>query len=211
MKALSIDSYYATLILEGEKTVECRSWKTNYRGLILICANSQKNDFCLTGRAACIVELLDIVPFTKKHLKDACMETAPNDGRTYYAWILRFIDYVLPVKVKGQLNLFSVDDNNIFSCADFLNDEDVRKAFDIPETIFDEDQTEILPALNDYINNFRNSIVMPAYYRYNKQKPTLDIDKNMHFNPGFADMFFDLTEIDPHDIWSEFPTGYTYT
>ena len=37
MKAISIDSDYAALIAAGEKTVECRTWKTNYRGELLIC------------------------------------------------------------------------------------------------------------------------------------------------------------------------------
>ena len=40
MKALSIIPWYAMDILEGYKTVECRTWKTNYRGPILICSSS---------------------------------------------------------------------------------------------------------------------------------------------------------------------------
>ena len=39
MKALSIKEPWATLILEGKKTIETRTWKTNYRGEILLCAS----------------------------------------------------------------------------------------------------------------------------------------------------------------------------
>ena len=40
MKALSVKPPYATQILMFMKTVECRSWKTDYRGDLLICASS---------------------------------------------------------------------------------------------------------------------------------------------------------------------------
>lgn len=36
MKALTIKEPWATLIIEGYKEYEFRSWKTNYRGKILI-------------------------------------------------------------------------------------------------------------------------------------------------------------------------------
>ena len=36
MKALTIKEPWATLIIEGYKAYEFRSWKTNYRGKILI-------------------------------------------------------------------------------------------------------------------------------------------------------------------------------
>lgn len=196
MKALSIDSYYATLILEGEKTVECRSWKTSYRGDLLICANSRKNEGCLVGRAVCVAELIDIVPFARVHLKDACMDITPWDSnsRQYYAWIIRVKDEILPIKIKGQLNLFNVDDDMIVSCLDFANDdEEFRRSFNLPAD------------LDNYINDFRDSIVTPAYYHYNK----LNVDNQYGFNADFAKKFFDLSGVDPHEIWSEFPTGYT--
>lgn len=36
MKTLTIKEPFATLIINGYKTYEFRSWKTNYRGKILI-------------------------------------------------------------------------------------------------------------------------------------------------------------------------------
>ena len=42
MKALTIKEPWATLIIEGYKEYEFRSWKTNYRGKILIHEHSLK-------------------------------------------------------------------------------------------------------------------------------------------------------------------------
>ena len=40
MKALSIQNPYAHIILCGEKTIENRTWKTKYRGDLLICSSA---------------------------------------------------------------------------------------------------------------------------------------------------------------------------
>lgn len=42
MKALTIHSPWANAIAFGEKTIECRSWRTRYRGPLLICASNRK-------------------------------------------------------------------------------------------------------------------------------------------------------------------------
>ena len=42
MKVLSLTEPYATLIKMGIKTIETRSWKTNYRGELYIHASSTK-------------------------------------------------------------------------------------------------------------------------------------------------------------------------
>lgn len=42
MKVLSLTEPYATLIKMGMKTIETRSWKTNYRGELYIHASSTK-------------------------------------------------------------------------------------------------------------------------------------------------------------------------
>ena len=61
MKALSIMPYYASCIASGEKVEEYRSWKTDYRGDLLICASSRNEGPDLVrGHALCVVELFDI-------------------------------------------------------------------------------------------------------------------------------------------------------
>jgi hypothetical protein len=42
MKVLSLLQPWATLVVVGAKKFECRSWKTNYRGTIIIHASAKK-------------------------------------------------------------------------------------------------------------------------------------------------------------------------
>ena len=56
MKALSIMPYYASCIASGEKVEEYRSWKTDHRGDLLICASSRNEGPDLVrGHAICVV------------------------------------------------------------------------------------------------------------------------------------------------------------
>lgn len=127
MKALSIDSSFAMAIFEGEKTVECRTWKTDYRGDILICANSHRAPGCISGRALIVAHLADIVPFTPDHLENACMRNMPD--RPCYAWIFDGFTNIVPFKQKGQLNLFNVDDEKVIEI-DFDDDAEAQKYLD---------------------------------------------------------------------------------
>lgn len=106
MKALSIHPVYAMCIVTGQKTVECRSWTTNYRGDILICSTAKKEKGSIPGHAIGVVTLKDIVPFQRKHLKGAMMdEYSPED----YAWILTNPRVIKPFPVKGKLSLWTCE------------------------------------------------------------------------------------------------------
>lgn len=112
MKSISVRNPYAHLIMCGEKTVECRSWRTDYRGDLLICSSANpkiKGTIC--GHALCIARLDSIEPFKKEHLYDACLDEMP-EGKNY-AWHLTDIRVVKPFAVKGKLNFFNVDDELI--------------------------------------------------------------------------------------------------
>ena len=111
MKALSLLPEWAHFVWTGEKTIECRSWKTDYRGDILICASSRKLKGFVSGYAMVVVELLDIVPFQKKHLQAAMMEEMPDIP--CYAWILGDTKEIIPFEQKGKLHLFDVKDEKI--------------------------------------------------------------------------------------------------
>lgn len=121
MKALSIDAEYAMKIFQGEKKVEWRSWTTDYRGDLLICATAEKKVGCISGHAYFVVELKDVVPFTKKHLKAAAMYEVPEPAG--YAWLLGEPEAIYPIPVKGQLGLFNVDDSLIRFPDDDINDD----------------------------------------------------------------------------------------
>ena len=108
MKALSIHPYYAHQIIVGQKSIECRTWKTDYRGDILICSTAKKYKGTIPGHALGVVELVDCVPFEKKHLPLAMME--PRDYQPgSFAWVLSFNRLIKPVPVKGKLSLWNYD------------------------------------------------------------------------------------------------------
>lgn len=99
MKALSLHPMYAAEIAVGDKPEEYRTWKTDYRGDLLICASTYNDDWEYPrGFALCVVNLYDI-----KWLEDdEC-----------YAWQLKDIRPVKPFPVKGKLHLYDVDDGLI--------------------------------------------------------------------------------------------------
>lgn len=107
VKAISILPEYAADIFDGLKTIEWRSWKTDYRGDLLICASSRKLKGCISGYALCMVELFDVVPFTRKHLNGALMESVPDPAG--YAWLLKNVRLIKPFPYKGKLHLYDVD------------------------------------------------------------------------------------------------------
>lgn len=106
MKAISIFPPFAMLIMQGEKSVEWRSWKTDYRGDLLICSTAKRTPGCISGHALCVARLADVVPFTRDHLDDAALDTLPSPAG--YAWILKDVRFIKPFPVKGQQGFFNV-------------------------------------------------------------------------------------------------------
>ena len=101
------------MIASGEKTIETRTWRTGYRGDLLICSSKTfdkhapsylfSNGLCyIRGKTICIVELVDCVPMTEEHVIGACCQV--YDGA--WAWMLENIRIVRNLPIKGQLGLF---------------------------------------------------------------------------------------------------------
>ena len=118
MKALSIRQPWATFIANGEKTIECRSWQTPYRGEILVCASGRKmvcDDGLVfpAGVALCVIELIGIHRMKKSDLAAACMQDfQPEelvDVMKGFAWEIRLKYPIIPFPVKGKLHIFEVD------------------------------------------------------------------------------------------------------
>ncbi|HWA52250.1 MAG TPA: ASCH domain-containing protein [Patescibacteria group bacterium] len=107
MKAISLKQPYANLIRDGIKTIETRKWKTNYRGDLLICS-SQNPKIEPAGFALCIVNLYDIRRMKKSDEKAACFKYSPK----LYAWLIRNLRVIKPFPVKGQLNIYEVDNHS---------------------------------------------------------------------------------------------------
>lgn len=113
MKALSLIPFWADFVAFEGKTTECRTWQTDYRGNLLICASSRKESGFISGKALCIVELTNIEPFTSEHLEAAGMDPDMMPDKPSFAWHLDNLLWIEPFDVKGKLHLFDVDDELI--------------------------------------------------------------------------------------------------
>ena len=98
MKALSVRGDYIMDMIAGKKKIEYRTWKTNYRGPLLMCSTTKKVAGAAPGYAICVVNLKSIQYFPFEDL---------------YHWNIELADVIKPIHVKGQLKLFNVDDNLI--------------------------------------------------------------------------------------------------
>lgn len=130
MKTLSVKNPWAWLICSGYKDVENRTWKTNYRGKILIHA-SLKWD-CHKGELCSILNVLewDAIPIPNRmelsnHLTpsgaiigEAEIIDIINNSKSIWAaegqyhWILKNQKlYDKPIPAKGSLGLWEFDCN----------------------------------------------------------------------------------------------------
>lgn len=140
MKALSIRQPFAALIASGQKTLETRTWQTDYRGPLLICTGMQGHDLfdfydfrtqilgmrnnsakdrytvdkdliCAYGCALCVVDLVGVRSFKKgKAMED---DACCDWYQNAFAWELENVRLVEQVKIPGKLRLFDVDDRLI--------------------------------------------------------------------------------------------------
>lgn len=87
MKAITLWQPWASLMAEGTKRNETRSWSTKYRGDIVICSAKRKavtyidDDVARRmadmpmGVALCVVELFDVIP------SDQCVKGSFDSGK----------------------------------------------------------------------------------------------------------------------------------
>ena len=105
MKCLSVKQPHASMIASGKKKIETRTWRTDYRGDILIVASrSPRMGNLPTGKSLCIVRLVDCRPMIKADEARACCEL--YDGA--YAWDIDNIRPVAPINISGRLGLYDL-------------------------------------------------------------------------------------------------------
>ncbi len=104
MKALSVKQPWANMIARGEKTIELRSWRTRYRGDLMICSSALP-DIPPAGAALAIVKLVYCKKATQADEERACCVV--RVGRDF-AWILENVRRIRPWPVKGAQGLFNV-------------------------------------------------------------------------------------------------------
>ncbi len=112
-KVLSVRQPHADLILSGKKTIELRSWFTNYRGPLLIVVAQRtdrqamrtmgldEKDF-VRGVALCMVDLVEIKPMDPEDAEPSCNSYDP----ALYSWFFTNVRPVRQTGFKGQLGLF---------------------------------------------------------------------------------------------------------
>ncbi len=121
IKALTIRQPWAELILRGRKPYELRSWKTNYRGPLLIhSAKRMDTEFArklglnpenlIAGALVGVAVLSDVRPYTREDSRLLKKRRAGSGWYpNLYSWVLtKPLRISPPIKAKGQLGLFSV-------------------------------------------------------------------------------------------------------
>jgi hypothetical protein len=103
IRALTVRQPWAALIVSGEKTVENRGWRTNYRGLLLIHAGSRPDpdgpafDGPITfGAIIGVVELTDVI-------RDS---TSPWAEPDCWHWRVADPQPLTPIPCRGALRLW---------------------------------------------------------------------------------------------------------
>lgn len=132
MKVISITEPYATIIKNGYKRIETRSWKTKYRGVLYIHASNTKikkenkeNKQLMSlaptlsyGKIICKCILVDCIEMTKEKIEKLKKENPTEylcgdyqEGR--YAWILDKVEPLnKPIEVKGHLGIWNYEGGN---------------------------------------------------------------------------------------------------
>ena len=125
MKVLTIKQPWASLIIEGYKRFEFRSWKANYRGELLIHAGKSVDKEAyerlkgyLTemplGKIIGKVELTDCIKTTPKFFEERLKENRDIYTKSIfkedYAWQVELKEkFDKPIDVKGKLGLWNYE------------------------------------------------------------------------------------------------------
>ena len=123
MKVLTIKQPWATLIMQGDKRFEFRSWKTNYRGELLIHAGKGIDNEAMKRLSKYIpenlpsekilgkVKLVDCIEMSTefkeillKENKDIYTDSSFKEN---YGWKLENVEvFDKPIETKGKLGLW---------------------------------------------------------------------------------------------------------
>ena len=127
MKVITIKQPWATLIAEGYKEYEFRTWKTKYRGEILIHAGKgidkkamekfkhlhlEYPSGCIIARAT-ITDCIYVDDEMRKMLKSKNSLVYSNIIKNIewngYGFKLEDVDKIEPIKINGKLSLWDYD------------------------------------------------------------------------------------------------------
>ena len=128
MKVLTLKQPWATLVAEGIKKYEFRTWKTNYRGKVLIHAGAgvEKKELAKfkdlnleypSKRIIAEVEIEDCLELDDNLNKKIINENNIAYGskyRTGYAWKLKNVKKInVDKEINGKLGLWNIDSKDL--------------------------------------------------------------------------------------------------
>lgn len=126
MKVLTIKQPWATLIMQGDKRFEFRSWRTKYRGELLIHAGKSVDkksverlkkylpEILPVGKILGKVDLVDCIKgdenFKEKCIKENKDVYAKSSFDETYAWEIKVVEvFKNPIEAKGKLSFWEYD------------------------------------------------------------------------------------------------------
>lgn len=129
MKVLTIKQPWATLIIQGDKRFEFRSWQTKYRGELLIHAGKGKDKEAINRLKKYIPEVLPQGKILGKVTLVDCIKMSPefkemllnensdiytkSSFKENYGWQLENVEvFDEPIEVKGHLSLWDYEIKN---------------------------------------------------------------------------------------------------
>lgn len=128
MKVITIKQPFASLIAEGLKEYEFRTWRTKYRGDILIHAGlgvdkkamKKFEHLNLEYPSGCIIAKVTITDCIKINEEERIMLKQKNelvysgiiDDKEWsgYGFKLENVEKIKPINIKGKLSLWEIDD-----------------------------------------------------------------------------------------------------
>lgn len=126
MKVLTIKQPWATLIIQGNKKFEFRSWQTHYRGELLVHAGKSIDKEAMKRLEKYLPENIPLGKIIGKVNLTNCIKTSPEFFQNVqkenkdiysksifkeeYAWQVELIEkFENPIEVKGNLSLWDYD------------------------------------------------------------------------------------------------------
>lgn len=125
MKVLTIKQPWASLIIEGHKKFEFRSWQTKYRGRLYIHAGKtiekkyleifkDLNIECPTGCIIGYVDMVDCIKVTEefenKLVKENSLVYGQSTGREGYAWKVDNPTKIKQINCLGKLSIWNYEE-----------------------------------------------------------------------------------------------------
>lgn len=114
MKTIVLRQPWASLVAEGEKTIELRTWSTKHRGPLLIVAGRGVDHADAkrlrrtrepAGVTLCVVDLVDVREATRADDSAACCAVTSGE----FAWVLANPRAVTRMPIIGRLGLYEVE------------------------------------------------------------------------------------------------------